>query len=52
MLITFYGFILKDNFSQWKIANNYFEKAKQEKIRLVFSYGTPNGDRVRNEKSL
>ena len=32
----FLRFILKDNFSQWKIANNYFEKAKQEKIRLVF----------------
>lgn len=32
----FLRFILKDNLSQWKIANNYFEKAKQEKIKLVF----------------
>ena len=32
----FLRFILKDNLAQWKIANNYFEKAKQEKIKLVF----------------
>mgnify|MGYP001580120878 FL=1 len=32
----FLRFILKDNLTQWKIANNYFEKAKQEKIKLVF----------------
>lgn len=32
----FLRFILKDNLTQWKIADNYFEKAKQEKIKLVF----------------
>jgi len=32
----FLRFILKDNLNQWKIANGYFEKAKQEKIKLVF----------------
>lgn len=32
----FLRFILKDNLTQWKIANDYFEKAKQEKIKLVF----------------
>lgn len=32
----FLRFIFKDNLSQWKIADNYFEKAKQEKIKLVF----------------
>lgn len=32
----FLRFILKDSLSQWKIANSYFEKAKQEKIKLVF----------------
>lgn len=32
----FLRFILKDNLNQWKIANNYFEKAKQEKVKLVF----------------
>jgi len=31
----FLRFILKDNLNQWKIANGYFEKAKQEKIKLA-----------------
>lgn len=32
----FLRFILKDNLIQWKIADNYFEKAKLEKVKLVF----------------
>lgn len=32
----FLRFILKDNLAQWKIANDHFEKAKLEKIKLVF----------------
>jgi predicted nucleic-acid-binding protein len=32
----FLRFVLKDNLTQWKIADSYFEKAKQRKIKLVF----------------
>ena len=32
----FLRFILKDNLRQWRIADNYFQEARSEKIRLVF----------------
>ncbi len=32
----FLRFVLKDNLSQWRIADNYFQEARSEKIRLVF----------------
>jgi predicted nucleic-acid-binding protein len=32
----FLRFILKDNLSQWQIADNYFLKARNEKITLIF----------------
>lgn len=32
----FLRFVLKDNLSQWQIADNYFQEARFEKIKLVF----------------
>ena len=32
----FLRFVLKDNLSQWRIADKYFQEARLEKIKLIF----------------
>jgi len=43
----FLRFILKDNLAQWKIANNYFEKAMQEpKYGVIYYLDTTSANPV------